>query len=197
MSNNTGDNTNNKIQRLRERLKCKGDGECLMRCFCECYMCCVCNQYAENCLCLPVECECPEPFCDCSGNFVMADICVCSHREHGGWCKPNNVDVCEYNCEPVLCQNDRFHPIDMQNKKYPKWYITEYSGNCRECTNIYGYGFRHIDVVEECPVCYDNKDMVELHCKHKVCRECWWAISTRLNQRCPLCRSMKRKEKVD
>jgi hypothetical protein len=39
--------------------------------------------------------------------------------------------------------------------------------------------------VDECPICYENKNLLETKCKHKFCSECLFNINS-----CALCRTM-------
>ncbi|AYV87209.1 MAG: hypothetical protein Sylvanvirus35_7 [Sylvanvirus sp.] len=45
---------------------------------------------------------------------------------------------------------------------------------------------------DECCICTEDKEMIELPCKHRVCSECWLKTTQARqieNQVCPLCRS--------
>jgi hypothetical protein len=47
-----------------------------------------------------------------------------------------------------------------------------------------------LDEKEECPICMEHKDMIQVSCgKHNVCLDCWKKMSkTEAPLRCPLCR---------
>lgn len=185
-------------------MSCKGDGSCLNQCCCECFDCYVCKLSENDCKC---ECNCDEDTCICYKHF-MRQICTCGHREHNGYCKPEKL--CPCNCEPKLCPNDKNHDEDYNGANafgsstgivkgllYPEWFFGCHGGNCSYCGQLYGHGFVHTNEIKECPICYENKLMTSLRCKHELCWDCWSSIckskedveETRAS--CPLCRRKK------
>ena len=40
-------------------------------------------------------------------------------------------------------------------------------------------------MLEECPICFEEREMRTLHCGHKVCYACWPRVP---RSRCPMCR---------
>ena len=55
------------------------------------------------------------------------------------------------------------------------------------------------NIIEECPICYTDKEMLILKCKHKICNYCWYRITdiayNNYNERyftpkCPICRNI-------
>ena len=80
---------------------------------------------------------------------------------------------------------------------YPEWFFGCHGGNCSYCGQLYGHGFVHTNEIKECPICYENKLMTSLRCKHELCWDCWSSIckskedveETRAS--CPLCRRKK------
>lgn len=170
---------------------CKGNGECLSCCFCECSDCSNCKLCIIDCNC---ECHCDKDSCICL-NDIIREKCTCGHREHKGMCKP--AIPCQYNCEPKLCPNDKNH-IDNEGKFYPEWLFECHGGNCVNCAIEFGHGFVHTDIIKECPVCFEDKTMVVLRCKHELCWDCWSKIcknkvddSPETRASCPICRRKK------
>ena len=138
---------------------CKGNGECLRQCYCECF-----NE----------------------DTYEYYETCTCGHREHEGNC-PSNC------CSPVECKNYSFCKI-----KQPKWVSNCHNGMCMNCAVQFG---RHktTDIIEDCPVCLENKNIIILHCNHKICYECWYMITKNgfgdddpeeYKPQCPLCRNI-------
>ncbi len=180
-------------------MSCRGEGECLIQCICICLYCSKCkltfeefNEFDE-CEC---RCECDEEYeCICY-QHIPKEICSCGHREHMGMCKPEIP--CEYDCEPVLCPNDINHKNDNKGQMYPKWLFNCHGGNCPECAILYGHGFSHKNEINECPICYENKPMISLQCKHEICWDCWSSICEKSQSdsfenraSCPICRRKK------
>lgn len=173
-------------------MSCKGEGWCLNNnCSCECFDCSVCKLSEIECQC---ECQCNEDTCICY-TYIMREICTCGHREHnGGCCKPKIP--CLYNCEPKLCPNDKNHDDEYKGLLYQEGILRVFHGNCRDCTLLYGKGFVHTNEIKECPVCYDNKLMTSLRCKHELCWTCWSSFckskeDSEIRASCPLCRCDK------
>jgi len=63
---------------------------------------------------------------------------------------------------------------------------------CLDCAIMIGK-IRFLDKKDDCPICIENKDMIEISCKkHTICLNCWIHMSE-INDRpyqlsCPLCR---------
>lgn len=190
-------------------MSCKGYGNCLQQCRCECSDCSVCKLSDSECKC---ECNSDEDGenneCSCY-HHTMREICTCGHREHRGMCKP--YIPCPHNCEPKLCPNDINHDEDynggnaygssigiVKGLLHPEWYFDCHGGNCSYCGQLYGHGFVHTNEIKECPICYENKLMTSLKCKHELCWDCWSNIcnynnnnSSHKRASCPLCRRKK------
>lgn len=146
--------------------KCNGYGYCIIQCCCSCY-----------------EDEDEE---------IPSEHCICGHRDHpklfGGdscfdiYCK----ETCDFNCQLVQCHN-----FKMCNKKRPQWLLFTHGGMCVDCAVNYGK-IKFLDVKDDCPICMENKDMIEISCgKHCVCIDCWKQLSesqTCIPMKCPLCR---------
>jgi hypothetical protein len=145
---------------------CSGRGECLLQCSCGCFD--------------DEDCEIPSA------------VCSCGHRDHpthiGGTGFDNVycVNDCTNNCQLVECHNYR-----MCAQKRPQWLLDCDGGMCKCCAILVGK-IKFLEVKGDCPVCLENKDMVEISCgKHTVCLECWKDWSEKSNQfplTCPLCR---------
>ena len=137
-------------------ISCNGDGECLVQCECECFN--------EN-----------------TGEY--AEICVCGHREHNGYC-PTNC------CSPVKCRNYNFC-----KEKLPRYVLSCHNGMCMNCAIQMGR-HRFADQKGNCCVCLENKNMLLLKCNHQICNDCWYSITIDCSGNnckkplCPLCRNM-------
>ena len=170
-------------------MECDGLGFCLSQCECSCADCCKCKLLISECEC---ECNCDiETECNCL-DYIVREICTCGHREHNGMCKPEKK--CQYNCEPKLCPNDKNHDVFNKGSLHPEWVFACHGKNCYYCGLIYGHGFIHTNKNEECPVCYENKLMISLRCKHNLCWDCWSTIcksEKNIRSTCPLCRTKK------
>ena len=146
---------------------CEGNGNCIKQCICICY-----ND--EN-------------------NDIPSEVCRCSHRNHnkliGGnseyylYCKSD----CPHNCELIECHNYR-----MCKQKRPQILLSCNNGMCLDCAIHIGR-IAFLDKKDNCPICLDNKDMIEINCeKHNVCLDCWknWSETcTQIPLTCPLCRN--------
>jgi hypothetical protein len=190
-------------------MSCNGNGECLIQCSCDCADCPKCNLPETECIC---ECnggDCcrvnncvdTDGACNCMPSTIPRPVCTCGHRAHGEspppratfpYCKPDNP--CSYNCEPVLCPNDAEHDTD-KGVTFPQWYFNCHGGYCRNCNTLpWRRLFKHSDEIAECPVCYEDKPMSILICKHKLCWDCWVKICERAAEEyetegsCPMCR---------
>lgn len=138
---------------------CKGRGECIRQCFCDCY------DDNDN----PLECE-------------------CGHRHHkkliGG---PDDDDIycqtdCSYKCRLIECHN-----FKLCGRKAPEWVNDTHNGMCFECAISVGK-IKFNNEKAECPICMETKDMITLCCDiHKVCLECWGQIDG-CPKSCPMCR---------
>lgn len=147
--------------------ECKGNGTCLEQCCCTCYD--------------DEECAIPSA------------VCTCGHRDHehltGG---PGEFDIycrseCPHNCELVKCHNYKMCGI-----KEPKWVLNCDHGMCHNCAVYFGR-MRFLDVKDDCPVCMEHKDLIQVSCgKHNVCLDCWKHMAENRDGpfplKCPLCR---------
>ena len=133
----------------------------------------------ESC---PKNGECLED-CECQ---CYGKICLCGHRKHYGYC-PTNC------CVPIKCRNFKYCFI--------QWRKCQSYGNemCINCTIQMG---KHIltNEIDNCCVCLEDKIMLILKCKHKVCNDCWYKITIKgfsddtddddeYKPLCPLCRN--------
>jgi len=146
---------------------CEGRGLCLQQCCCTCY---------ED-----EEWEIP------------SDVCICGHRNHtyliGG---TTGYDVycqedCPHNCQLVECHNYR-----LCEQKRPQIILDCHNGMCVDCAIMVGK-IKFLDEKDDCPICMENKDMIEISCeKHKVCLDCWKQVADTPDRpfpiTCPLCR---------
>jgi hypothetical protein len=132
------------------------------------------------------DCECFEGEED-DDDEAPDRVCSCVHKEHFGFC-PND---CQYACSLIECRN-----FEYCGAKSPKW-LHEYNYKmCINCVIKMGphENSKHI---EECPVCFIEKEMNVLKCGHKICNKCWYIITDigynnikgNFNPACPLCRN--------
>jgi len=146
---------------------CSGRGECIQQC------CCICFDDEEY--------------------EIPSKICSCGHREHekhiGGstefdiYCKGE----CDFNCKLIGCHN-----FKLCSKKGPQQYLDCHNSMCSDCAINIGK-IKFLDKKDECPVCLENKDMIQVSCeKHNFCLDCWKQLSKTPNRpiplSCPLCR---------
>lgn len=120
---------------------------------------------------IPCPCDCPSK-------------CKCIHKNHYGWC-PNTC------CELIECRN-----FDDCRNKMPLWILKECNGLCNECFVQMGT-HELTNIVQECPICFEESNMIKLSCNHLLCNKCWYDIT--LNSclditknfipECPLCRN--------
>lgn len=112
------------------------------------------------------------------------DICSCGHRSHYGCC-PTNC------CTPVKCRNFLFC-----QRVHPEWVANCRDNLCITCAIKMG---KHMltNLSQDCPVCFEDKQMIVLECTHKICNECWFNICNKYftdisvaeSPSCPLCRN--------
>jgi len=79
----------------------------------------------------------------------------------------------------------RKHHLAYKLKKYSDEFSGENSAKYISPENDY-----------ECPVCLETiadakNALVEIHCKHKICNECFMKIKINDNIKCPLCRKIQ------
>lgn len=145
---------------------CEGRGGCIQQC------CCICYEDEEY--------------------EVPSEVCSCSHRDHthliGGMTESDIYcqKECLHNCHLVKCHNYR-----MCKQECPQWVLDCDNGMCKNCAIVIGR-IKFLDEKDDCPICKENKDMIEISCgEHKVCLDCWkkWSnTSTQIPLTCPLCR---------
>lgn len=100
--------------------------------------------------------------CDCYDEQTdqRLEICICGHREHNGYC-PSNC------CQLVKCKNYK----NCKNKS-PLFLLLDCRDLCHECDVKFGK-HKTTDIVEECPVCFESKNVLILKCNHRICYDCW------------------------
>lgn len=145
---------------------CNGQGDCLHQCICECF--------------------------DADNEDVPSEICICGHRDHpkliGGtdYYDSYYKSDCPYNCQLVRCHNYR-----LCGQTRPKWLLNCDGGMCKDCALKIGK-IKFLDVKDDCPICLNNKDIIQVCCgKHNICIDCWkeWSrTSKQIPLTCPICR---------
>lgn len=127
----------------------------------------------EQCICCCVD-----------DNDCDLDVCECGHRDHntGAYCHSE----CEHGCQLVECHN-----YELCGEKRPQWVLDCHNGMCVNCAVSLGK-IRFTHEKGDCPVCLDNKELVEICCgRHNVCMNCWTTIGETSDHHpvsCPLCR---------
>jgi len=124
--------------------------------------------------------------------FCEANPCTCGHARHqkisGGeeftskFCQSQKP--CQHNCKLVPCNN-----FTMCKQSRPQRLLDCHNGMCLDCALLYGK--LRFERKGECPVCFTDKDLVEVVCgKHNICLDCWkrWANYTTPPTTCPICR---------
>ena len=146
---------------------CNGRGSCIQQCVCTCY---------ED-----EECEVP------------SEVCSCGHRNHthliGG--KTDTDIYCQKEC-PHKCQLIECYNFRLCGKKYPQQILDCHNGMCIGCSIMIGK-VKFLDVKDDCPICMENKDMIQISCgKHTLCIDCWKQMAEKhdgpIPLTCPLCR---------
>ena len=146
---------------------CNGRGSCIQQCCCTC--------------------------CEDEDYEIPSEVCSCGHRNHThliGGASESDVycqEECPHNCQLVECHNFR-----LCGKKYPQEILDCHHGMCSDCAIMIGR-IKFLDAKDDCPVCLENKDMIEISCgNHKVCLDCWKQMSETPDRpnplTCPLCR---------
>lgn len=115
---------------MKEKKKCYG--KCLKQCFCDCLICQNCNIYIYDCKCLCLKEKEHEYECDCNPT-IYTKLCTCGHRQHFGHHK---IKDCEEKCVPLLCPNNKYHPIEFKDEKFPEWFLNCHGGNCNRCEYV-------------------------------------------------------------
>jgi hypothetical protein len=144
---------------------CDGTGLCFQQCYCICY----------------------------EDNDTPSEECRCGHRNHTHIIGGNReTDIycqkeCSYKCKLIECHN-----FKLCGKKYPQRVLNCHNGMCIDCAIMLGK-ITFLDVKDDCPICMENKDMIQISCeKHNLCIECWTKMSETENRpiplSCPICR---------
>jgi hypothetical protein len=176
-------------------MNCSNDGSCRTQKHCDCFENCTClNECScsDHCTCSfkckcdldSVEnCACFEDNCEC--NNYCIHHCTCTHKENCLHKNCNLDEYCEieseYHCELKKCFN--FYC----NKKLPQWVLDCSRGCCRNCDM--NYGPITLDIIENCPICLKNKQLIKTDCNHIFCFNCYKLYCHQhINRTCPICR---------
>ena len=119
-------------------------------------------------------------YCTCYNKqtYIYNEICNCGQREHEGYL-PSNC------CYTQECRNYKFC-----KQKRPKWLLNINNNLCSNCAFKLG-PHKITELMDECPVCLEKKNLIILDCNHSICNECWYKTTIKINKPiCPLCRSM-------
>jgi len=96
------------------------------------------------------------------------------------------ISHCVHKCQLVECHNYR-----LCGEKRPKWLLNCDRGMCKGCAIHIGK-IKFLDKKGDCPICLENKDVIEINCaRHNVCLDCWKKLSDTSKQSpltCPICR---------
>ena len=126
---------------------------------------------------------------DCSGQGECFEQCCGCNKEPG-----EEFDVCIFACSIKYfreeacvhnCELKECHNFKICKEKRPEHILNNHGGMCVDCAMTIGK-IKFLDQKGECPICLENKDMIQTTCEnHRVCLKCWikWSKKT-----CPLCR---------
>lgn len=104
---------------------------------------------------------------------------------------------CSHGCQLLECKNYKHC-----NQKRPKWIWEIHNKMCVNCAvQEYDGTIQFTDIKQECPVCYDEKYMMKLSCKHYICLYCLYGMFERNENireitpiaertKCPICRDI-------
>ena len=132
----------------------------------------------EHCFCMCYDLETDEDHL----------VCTCGHRIHvDRYCRQS---PCPYNCVFMKCKN-----FDNCGISMPKWDMMNHPGGVLGlCFNCWAYKgeLKRTSEPQECPICCEEKILVELQCHstHKICFECWNKTidAKKAPSSCPICR---------
>ncbi len=133
----------------------------------------------QDCLCMCYNPETDEDHLECT----------CGHRVHDlRYCRKS---PCPFNCVFVKCKN-----FNVCGTTMPKWdMMTHPGGALGLCFSCWAYNgeLKETSQSEECPICREDKILVQLKCHstHKVCMDCWNKTidSKAPPSTCPMCRT--------
>ena len=103
--------------------------------------------------------------------------------------------ACAFKCVLIECKNYKHC-----GQKRPKWLLEFHKQMCINCAAAeHSKTIVFTDIQQECPVCYEEKYMIQLPCKHLICLMCLYAMFARnentrdytnVSERttCPFCR---------
>jgi hypothetical protein len=130
---------------------CQGDGRCFIKC--NCFG--IYNQPPAHEL---TRCQCA---------FSKSND---RENEKYGF---RRLSPCPFNCMLKKC---RFY--NHCNKKAPQWILNTHDKQDINCGmgNTMFDNQTFLQIKAECPVCYDNKYMIQFGCRHTLCFECMWAV---------------------
>ena len=163
---------------------CNKNRLCLNYCHCECNEECKCGHREHNGICIYVRCYCTCYTYNKDKNQYIEIDCICGHRIHNGNCylAPSPC------CEPIKCANYKYCNFRCIEK-----YDMIVFPFCLDCDSQMGK-FKNTNIIKECNICYENKNILLLECNHEICNECWFLI-TRKSETCgfkkllcPICR---------
>ncbi len=150
------------------------------------------NKYVFRCSCLGYPAN---SICNGDGTCLVycPHVCTCIEKpcacHTGPYCDRN----CVYMCPPRPCKNHVFCSNTM-----PQWQYNVSDGLCpQSCAWRYG-PLKPITTLDDCSICYSQKQNVQIMCGHTLCFSCWRKITHGVNINiaspvCPFCRTAVRK----
>lgn len=129
----------------------------------------------------------------CTGGGDCIQQCGCRRRTHIQMIGGNNqehrycrITQCPFNCTLIECYNYR-----LCGQKRPQRILDSHNGMCMDCAIMIGC-ITVLDLKDECPICMETKDMIQIVCKkHNICLSCWLQMSEKSGSypvKCPMCR---------
>jgi len=144
------------------------------------------DRYDFFCGCNGIELNQKQPICTGDGSclIICPHVCTCDITGdncdcHQGYFCPKK---CVYACPPRNCKNYNFC-----NNQIPQWL---YNINGGLCTLSCKYNLGPLKLLitdDQCTICEDVKQNIQIFCGHKLCFVCWKKITIEIS-RCPFCR---------
>lgn len=143
-----------------------------MSCQGRCYI-----AFACECACF-ADCDCDDE-CNCS-HSAECELEHSDHKECVVYCKLANT------CCPLIKCSNYF----ICNNKIPEYVSIRNEGICDGCYFAFGH-LTEIISEEECGVCLEKNNNVQLVCGHSTCTDCmekWFQENE--DRSCPFCRQI-------
>lgn len=118
--------------------------------------------------------------CDCFGLYTLPpqdvlENCHCKYSKAADRSHEEFGYRKEYDCRCTLKKCSIYNHC---KQMCPQWVLDTYGGSDINCAmgNTMFHSHEFLNVVDQCPVCYDDKYMIAFGCKHHLCFDCMWTI---------------------